>query len=186
MFAFCDAASVRRVLQRGNELWSYTALCQMAPPYHPEYASVVGQPTLFWQIDFPRLNFRLPLWMNWRDGITGLLYWSTVNWESPERDVWTDPAFRNRYNGEGFLFYPGLDADIQGPVTSIRLKMLREGMEDYCYFSLLARLGGKEFLNNEIRKITSSWWKWDNDPEHLYPVRAAIAAKIMELQQKKK
>jgi hypothetical protein len=118
----------------------------------------------------------------WRYGVSGLLYWSTVYWSSPDRDVWTDPAFRNRYNGEGFLFYPGTEAGIQGPVTSIRLKALREGLEDYAYFMLLERLGEQTFLSEEVPKIGSSWWKWDDTPEHLYQVRSELAGRIIEKQ----
>ena len=67
-------------------------------PYHPNFAAVGGEPGMFWQIDFPLLNYRLPLWLSWRNKIEGLLYWSAVHWGDPQRDVWTDPAFRNRYN----------------------------------------------------------------------------------------
>jgi hypothetical protein len=181
LFGFYDESSGRQALQQGKQLWSYTALCQTAPPYHPGYASLVGRPVPFWEIDFPAINFRIPLWMNWHYGISGLLYWSTVYWDSPERDVWTDPAFRNRYNGEGFLFYPGVDAGFQGPVASIRLKVLREGMEDYLYFALLASLGGKDFADSEVAKVAPSWWKWSDDPQQLYQVRTALAEKIVEL-----
>ncbi|PYV36875.1 MAG: hypothetical protein DMG06_29570, partial [Acidobacteria bacterium] len=101
---------------------------------------------------------------------------------SPERDVWTDPAFRNRYNGDGFLFYPGTEAGIQGPVTSIRLKVLREGLEDYAYFVLLDKLGDQTYLDQEVSRLATSWWKCDDNPEHLYQVRAALAKRIMEKQ----
>jgi len=182
LFAFFDEESAKAARLRGNEVWVYTALCQKAPPYHPQFATVSGQPTLFWQIDFPVLNYRVPLWTIWRYGIKGLHYWSTVYWDSPDRDVWTDPAFRNRYNGDGFLFYPGTDAGIEGPVTSIRLKALREGLEDYAYFLLLERLGDRAFLDQEVPKIGSSWWKWDDKPEHLYQIREELARRIMEKQ----
>jgi len=182
LFAFFDEDSARAARLRGNDVWVYTALCQKAPPYHPQFATVSGQPTLFWQIDFPVLNYRIPLWTIWRYGIKGLLYWSMVYWGSPDRDVWTDPAFRNRYNGDGFLFYPGADAGIEGPVTSIRLKALREGLEDYAYFSLLERLGDRAFLDQEVPRIGSSWWKWDDKPEHLYQIREELARRIMEKQ----
>jgi hypothetical protein len=183
LFAFFDEASAKAARERGSDIWTYTALCQKAPPYHPQFAQVSGQPTLFWQIDFPAMNYRISLWTMWRYGIKGLLYWSTVYWGGPERDVWTDPGFRNRYNGDGFLFYPGIEAGIQGPVTSIRLKVLREGLEDYAYFTLLEKLGDKAFSSEEVSKIGSSWWKWDDAPEHLYQVRAALAGRIMEKQQ---
>lgn len=184
LFSFFDETSASHAIQNGNDIWAYTALCQKSPPYHPQFAKVSGQPTLFWQIDFPLLNYRLPLWMNWHYHIRGLLYWSAVHWGNPERDVWTDPAFRNRYNGEGYLFYPGTDVGIQGPVTSVRLKALREGLEDYAYFALLGRLGENNEADREVSRIVTSWWKWDENPLHLYQARAAIAKRILEKQSK--
>jgi hypothetical protein len=181
LFAFFEEKSAKRAQDRGQEIWSYTSLCQTAPPYHPNLAKVVGQPTLWWQIDFDALNFRLPLWLNWKYGITGLLYWSSVYWEGPPRDVWTDPAFRNRYNGDGFLLYPGTEAGIQGPIPSMRLKILREGMEDYCYFVLLAQQGQKDFVEREISQVVSSWWDWEQNPDRLFEVREKLGARLDEL-----
>ena len=53
------------------------------------------------------------------------------------------------YNGEGMLFYPGEDAGIDGPIASIRLKNLRDGMEDYEYFTLLEKAKGKEAVDGD-------------------------------------
>jgi hypothetical protein len=182
LFAFFDKSSAEKALKRGNQLWTYTALCQKAPTYHPEFQKVGGVSTFFWQIDFPSLNFRLPFWVIWKDQIQGLLYWSMVHWSDPVRDVWTDPAFRNRYNGEGYFFYPGTEAGIRGPVTSLRLKVLREGIEDLAYLKLLDQLGEHEFVSAQVSNIASSWWKWNSDPQQLYQTRAALAQKIMEKQ----
>ncbi|MEW5974505.1 MAG: glycoside hydrolase domain-containing protein [Acidobacteriota bacterium] len=182
LFAYYDQESADAVRALGNQVWVYNALCQKAPPFHPNFPQVGGHPSLFWQIDFPVLNFRIPMWLVWRNRIQGLLYWSTVNWDNPARDVWTDPAYRNRYNGEGFLLYPGLDAGIEGPVPSIRLKALRDGMEDYLYFELLASMGESEFVRSQTSAIASSWWKWEENPEELAKVRMAIARRILEKQ----
>ena len=184
LFTFFDAESAVRARERGGTLWTYTALCQKAPPYHPNFSAVSGQPGMFWQIDFPLLNYRLPLWLNWRNKVEGLLYWSAVHWSDPERDVWTDPGFRNRYNGEGYLLYPGTEAGIPGPVPSLRLKALRDGLEDYAYFTLLAGLGEGNFVEKETAKVVHSWWKWEEDAERIYAVRSAIAKRIQEKQRK--
>ena len=70
---------MKKRLSAGEEIWSYTALCQGR------------QDTPFWELDFPLLNYRIPMWISWRFGITGLLYWSTTNW-APTQDVWTNPV----------------------------------------------------------------------------------------------
>lgn len=128
---FEEKAGAER-LAAGEELWSYTALCQ----------GEKGKDTPFWELDFPLLNFRIPAWISWRYGMTGLLYWTTVYW-GKAGDVWTNPLTYNQFNGEGSLFYPGADAGFAGPVASMRLKQIREGMEDYEYLKLLAARAGQ-------------------------------------------
>ena len=159
-----DAVAER--LAAGDEVWSYTALCQGR-----------DKPTPFWQLDFPALNYRIPMWTSFRYGATGLLYWQTLVWRSTN-DVWTDPlSFRKQYNLEGALFYPGADAGVQGFVSSIRLKQLREGLEDYEYFKLLAGRDSEAALNL-VKSVARSWFDWDQNPTRLYAVREQAAVQI--------
>ena len=155
-------------LAAGEELWSYTALCQGEKDHDTPY----------WEIDFPLLDYRIPTWMSWRYGITGLLYWTTVYWQKAG-DVWTNPATygegKHQFNGEGSLFYPGADAGFPGPVASIRLKQIREGLEDYEYLKLLADHGQKAVANELAKRLAGSWTQWDDNPAHLYAAREEIA-----------
>jgi hypothetical protein len=162
-----EEAAVKKRLSAGEEIWSYTALCQGR------------QETPFWELDFPLLNYRIPMWISWRFGATGLLYWSTMNWAS-SRDVWTNPVtYGDQYNMEGSLLYPGVDAGVQGFVTSIRLKQIREGLEDYEYLTILARRRSRAVAEEMVRKIARSWHDWDTDATHLLEVRAEIARSIV-------
>ena len=161
--------AARERLAAGEEIWSYTALCQGSP----------HEDTPFWELDFPLLNYRIPMWINWRFGITGLLYWSTTNWVST-RDVWTNPlTYDDQYNMEGSLLYPGVDAGVQGLVASIRLKEIREGLEDYEYLRLLAELRGRAAAERVVKRIARSWQDWDTEPRHLLEARTEIAASIL-------
>ncbi len=180
LFGFVHEPSVQRVQANGDEVWSYTALVQTAPPYHPEYESVKTELPPFWQIDFPWLSYRIAPWLNRRYGITGLLYWSTVYWGSPDRNPWDDPGFRVRWNGDGFLFYPGADAGIEGPIASIRLKNLRDGMEDYEYFVLLEQFGGREAVEAIVREAVPDWGHWDQDSGRLLERRRRLAQEILD------
>ena len=156
-------------LAAGEELWSYTALCQGAK----------GKDTPFWQLDFPLLNYRVPAWTSWRYGMTGLLYWTTVFWEKPE-EIWTNPlTYRDAYNMEGALFYPGAGAGIDGPVSSMRLKAVRDGMEDYEYFRLLAEREGAEKARAKVMEIARSWTDWDADPSALLRARTEIGRRLV-------
>jgi hypothetical protein len=79
---------------------------------------------------------RLHPWMNYLYGNTGILYWATDNWTGVDCNPWLKTETYPTGNGDGSLLYPG--KDFKGPVASIRLKMLREGLED---FELLTLLG---------------------------------------------
>jgi hypothetical protein len=180
LFAFLEETSIKRVQSEGDAVWSYTALCQRAPSYSSDYEKVKNDHPPYWQIDFPVLSYRIAPWLNRRYGVTGLLYWTTVCWTSPQRNPWDSPGFRVNFNGEGMLFYPGEDAGIDGPITTIRLKNLRDGMEDYEYFTLLEKRKGKEAVDEIVRTAVPTWGSWDQDPDHLLKLRERIAQEITE------
>jgi hypothetical protein len=180
LFGFIHEPSVQRVLAQGDEVWSYSALVQPAPAgYFPEYDQVKDHNPPYWQIDFPVMSYRIAPWLNRRYGITGLLYWSAVYWGSPNRNPWDDPGFRVRWNGDGFLFYPGTDAGIDGPVASIRLKNLRDGMEDYEYLAILESRGGVAVVNEVVRAAVPTWGSWDQDPYRIFELRRRLAEEIV-------
>jgi hypothetical protein len=171
LWTLFEERSAAQRLGAGEELWSYTALCQ----------GEKGNDTPYWEMDFPLLDYRIPCWTSWRYGITGLLYWTTVYWEKVE-DPWTNPATYGEglavFNGEGSLFYPGFDAGFAGPVASIRLKQIREGLEDYEYLNLLARQGDKIFADECAQRLATSWTKWDQDPANLYALREEMGQRL--------
>jgi len=171
LFGFIDEEAIKTVQAGGDDVWSYTALCQRAPDYHPHYEMVKDWTPPFWQIDFPPISYRIATWINRRYNITGLLYWSTVYWGSPDRNPWDDPGFRVRWNGEGALFYPGNDAGIDGPVASIRLKNLRDGMEDYEFFKLLEAKSGADAVMAIVREAVPDWGNPTYDPGKLLGLR---------------
>ena len=179
LFAFIHGPDVARAQAQGDEVWSYSALVQKAPRYHPEYAAVVDDNPPYWQMDFPAQSYRIAPWLNRRYGITGLLYWSTVFWSAPDRNPWEDPGFRIRFNGDGFLFYPGDEAGVEGPIASLRLKNLRDGMQDYEYFAILEARGGKDVVDEVVRAAVPTWGAWEQDPYRLLALRTRLAEEIL-------
>lgn len=160
-----EKGSVDHRLQAGDEVWSYTALAQgdgLTPS---------------WLLDFPLLNYRIPMWLSWRYGLSGLLYWSAVNWDRAG-DVWSNPLTYAEYNGEGLLLYPGVDAGIGGPVPSMRLKTIREGMEDYEYLRIFSAITHRDRADGIAREVAVSWTKWNENGSGLYSIRERIARSI--------
>lgn len=179
LWSFIDRRTIAAKVAGGDEVWSYTALVQRSPRYHPGYARVKGREPPYWHIDRPLIVYRVPTWINWRYGITGLLYWSTV---TTVMDPWENPAFAHprHYNGGGYLFYPGLPCGIDGPVASMRIKNLRDAMEDYEYFALLGQLAGKEAVDRVVAQVAPNWWDYSRDGQRLLATRRTLAQRIVQ------
>jgi hypothetical protein len=192
LFGFIDRETIQEKINNGDEVWSYSALVQPAPSYHPDYEEVKDKNPPYWHIDQPVIAYRIPTWINRQYDINGLLYWTTSGWYD-EHGPWLVPGFvhysqiaENRYearyfNGGGMLFYPGNEVGFDGPVTTIRLKNIREGLEDYEYFAILEEKGQVEFMNEMVDLVCPEWWDYSGDPEILFQVREKLASKIESL-----
>ena len=192
LFGFIDRETVQEKIAQGDELWSYSALVQPAPSYHPDYDEVKDKNPPYWHIDQPVIAYRIPTWINRQYDITGLLYWTTSGWYD-EHGPWLVPGFvhysqiaenhyeARYYNGGGMLFYPGNEAGFDGPVTTIRLKNIREGLEDYEYFALLEGYGEGDFVKEMVNRVCPEWWDYTKDPEVLFRIREQLALKIESL-----
>ena len=180
LWSFIDRQTISDKIAHGDEVWSYTALVQRSPQYHPQYEKVKNLDPPYWHIDRPLTVYRIPTWINYQYDITGLLYWSTV---TTVIEPWFNPAFAHprHYNGGGFLFYPGVPCGIDGPVSSIRLKNLRDGMEDYEYFTMLEKLAGKEAVKRIVDTIAPNWWEFSKDPDSFLAARRKLAEAILGL-----
>ncbi len=166
-----DSAARRQAL--GETVWTYTALCQR-------------DKTPWWHTDFPLLNYRVPAWIAWRYRIRGILYWGgMVHWSGVE-DPWTDPGTLDRrdrnpkymYNGEGSLLYPARAVGYEGIASSLRLKALRDSIEDYEYLAILERAGLESQAQEIVVELADSWFKWDSDPTTYEKTRTRLAQMI--------
>ncbi|MCP5051302.1 MAG: DUF4091 domain-containing protein, partial [bacterium] len=137
-------------------------------------------------IDIPALSNRIMEWLSFKYDISGELYYSTTYayfGVSGNDDPWN-----NQYyfwgNGDGTLFYPGRPDKIGGthhiPVESIRLKMIREGLEDYEYMVLLKNLGEESFARTQVDSVVIDTYTFSYDPEALYSAREQMAQRIQE------
>ena len=187
LWAFIDSSSIDDKLKHGDEVWSYTALSQRAPEYHPDYDKVKDYDSPYWHIDARLTSYRVPTWINWHYRINGLLYWSSVQIAESKpglMDPWLLPAFTesdSQFNGGGHLLYPGSPCGIDGPISSIRLKNIRDSMEDWEYFAILEKLAGREAVNNIAASVAPNWWGSSEDPSVIEAAREKIAEEILKL-----
>jgi hypothetical protein len=61
----------------------------------------------------------------------------------------------------------------------MRLKNLRDGMEDYEYFVLLEEASGREAARKIVDRIAPSWWGYSKDPAALLAARQELAEGIV-------
>lgn len=109
-------------------------------------------------IDVDAIDWRVQPWICWRYNVDQYFYWETTHWNHWNEPP-VDPFAKSRSNGNGYLFYPGEDVvfpessrGLPGPLSSIRMKNWRRGMQDYEYL-WLARQSG---LESEVDAIVKS------------------------------
>src|SRR5688500_2148517 len=109
----------------------------------PENQPGAGWPSYI--VDRSAAKSRVMEWVTFLGGGTGELYYQTVGMLDT---AWKD-QFRFNGNGDGTLFYPGTPAIIGGtvdvPVASLRLKYIRQGVQDYEWLKMVSDAGDPEF-----------------------------------------
>lgn len=163
---------IKRRQEAGDEVWSYS------------HGDTKNFPS--WHIDFPLLDCRIPAWFSWSLDLKGILYWQTTSWskKSLKIDPWVDcktlPQAKFSY-GEGYLLYPGGVAGIDGPIASMRLKVFRDGVEDFDYFWILSGLAGRGECDRIVKNVASSFRIYSDDMSLYLKARELIAQKIIGL-----
>lgn len=141
-------------------------------------------------IDYKATMHRSVAWFAYKYDIDGLDQWDTTYWWSETEDKiinpWQDGPLTYAGNGGGAMIYPGKDIGINGPVSTIRLELSRESIEDYEYLYLLEQLGGKEYAKAiAINILPSEILSSETSAETFYAAREAIAEEIVNLQEQR-
>ncbi|BAZ45461.1 hypothetical protein NIES4102_24840 [Chondrocystis sp. NIES-4102] len=176
------AAEIAEVMKKGDEVWFYSG-------YHTDYSPQ-------WTMDALPINFRIAQgFIAPNLNLTGILY--------PQIDAWTDdpskvplntdqPWYKpsvyehskeRNFSGEGVMIYPGEEVGIKGVVPSLRLKRIRDGVEDYEYMALLKSLGDEKWALEMSRTVACDWHNWTQDAQKLEAVRVKLGDRIEELMQ---
>lgn len=109
---------------KNGSLWWYGCVGPVYP--YPTY-----------HIDDHLLGARVLNWMAYDYGIDGNLYWCVNKADTHQTSNWDVVNYRTM-NGDGYLFYPGINYGVKGPIGSLRLQTIRDGNEDYEYLYELA------------------------------------------------
>jgi len=175
------------VCPAGVELWHY--YCHL-PINWQMRAPLVQAPNM--EIDNDALQHRLALWMSWRYGAKGVLIWSgNSEWSGLGDDFWAKKELPKKENagypyggihhGNGFLVYPPRTPGGE-VLPSLRLKILRDGLEDIAIFEAARKKCGKpaEEWVNPVPTVFQHPHFYDQLPDALLGKREAVLRKVRE------
>jgi len=156
-----------------GDLWSY-ASCNTGFGNTPA-----------WMVDYPPINERIQAgFLNWTQGATGILYWRADGWNSGNTITsWNNVDTTGCGGGMGrpgdgiFIYPPGPIASTES-APGIRLKAIRDGIQDYEYAHLLSNLGQLSFLNPIVLPIATSWTNWTHSETTLENVRQQLGQQL--------
>jgi hypothetical protein len=160
----------------GGDLWSYTS-CNAGFGNTPE-----------WMVDYPPINERIQSgFLNWTQGATGILYYRSDGWTAGNTiGSWNNVDTTACGGGLGrpgdgiFLYPPGPIASTES-APGIRLKAIRDGIQDYEYAQILKNLSKVPFVNSVLQPIAASWSNWSHDPNALEAARLQLGQLLHQL-----
>ena len=175
------------LLNQGDEIWWY-------------YTS-----SKVFDIDSPALDNTLNYWAAWKYNVTGILNWGGLIYDTHCADnplgqgmdnPWRNP--RSSWgNGQINFYYPPCIDVCAEPtfevVPSLRVKLYREGIQDYEYFEILKnKISEAQSLGiNTLQAESALTWvvesaispiSWTNDPSLVSEIRQEVAEQIEHLQ----
>ena len=186
--------------ERGDSIWWY--YCHL--PIRAEYfAPIVHTPGMV--VDLQAIDHRIIYWLAWKAKVDGVSYWAIASWPKGN-DNWLKDGWKihprhkfpysGEHNGNGYIVYPG-DGK---PIPSIRLKTIRDGLEDYDYLLVLRRAleaaRSAEAETPAVREarrlldvpaeLAMSNHYYNRDPKALLEYRAKVANAIERLRARQK
>ena len=157
----------------GGDLWSYTS-CNAGFGNTPE-----------WMVDYPPINERIQAgFLNWTQGATGILYyradgWTAGNTLSSWNNVDTTACGGGLGRpGDGIFLYPPAPIGSTESAPGIRLKAIRDGIQDYEYAQILKNLGQVNFLNPIVLPIATGWTNWTHSTSALEAARLQLGQQL--------
>jgi len=177
-------SKLRTQLPRGSRVWWYQSCNSHGCNGGPMDDGSVERVYTGWasyMVDHPSTLNRAMGPLAFLSGVDGELYFDTVFAYNTKKDPWQD-VFEFGGNGDGTLFYPGtpsrLGTEEHQPVLSLRLKHIRDGLEDFEYLHLLAKLGDTSGAQALARRLTRSGYEIEQDVGQWEHVRQELTTRL--------
>ncbi|HEY4365581.1 MAG TPA: hypothetical protein VGN17_31760 [Bryobacteraceae bacterium] len=163
-------------------------------PQYPKYPNTFPN----YNVDGTPVANRSLEWITFLNGQQGELYYYidvcdgpggvATQCGYPTMGTTPDPLKSVYYSGgwgDGTLMYPGSSTYVgtKTPIwlPSMRLKMIRDGMQDYEYLNALNGLGEGAFATQQARSFITNTYTFKNDSNALQTARDAMGNKIHQL-----
>jgi len=154
-------------------------------------------------LDMPAIKHRILFWQNFKYGVPGYLYYLITGWRANVRNPgkprwpdipWITASFNGTINGGGQWVYPGKD----GLLSSLRLEIIRDGIEDYETFAVLEELTEQlEATGTDVElvqanrrmlqvpaEVVTNLREYTHDPVVLLAQRQRLADQIIKTRQR--
>lgn len=161
---------IKKEQQEGDEVWWYVT-------------RVPNMPEATLLINCDAIGSRELFWLQKLYGIDHFLYYAVNDWSFKEYNYGVDPKFEIvngnvKSYGNGVLVYCGKPYGINGPVESMRLELVRDGIEDFEYLTMLESMIGKESTDLIVRTVARSLTDWNKDTEAFSDLRIKLGTMI--------
>ncbi len=148
----------------GDKVWWYVCW-EPGDPYN----------NLF--VDQKGVQHRILFWQQYAHDVDGFLYWGANYW-SGTVDPWVDMATVKDLSpdvyGDGSLLYNGNKVGLDTGCGSLRLELIRDGIEDFDLFKMAEERFGRAWVDEMIAKVTPSLTQYSTSTENFIEVRRAI------------
>lgn len=158
-------SEIQKVLAKGDSVWLYNVLVQ--DDYSPKLES-----------NFSPLDFRLSMgFISQSLRITGFQQWTVDQWS---QDPWNQVAVTGGVP-DGGLIYPGAPVGLVGYAPSMRLKWMREAINDFEYVQILKAMGQGAWALQQAMSVGPDWRNWTRDYTQVEAVRIALGNAVNAL-----
>ncbi|MFK7910210.1 MAG: DUF4091 domain-containing protein [Akkermansiaceae bacterium] len=180
---------ISKRIDSGDEVWCYPALSQFRDIWKHEK----GEPNTLrdsyppvWLTDYPGIHYRILPWICAAKQFSGIHYWNVFHWPqgtNPWKDAGSFIGGDETFNGDGLLIYPPAPTELRGgmtatPCPSIRLKWIRDGMEDYDHLKILQNTHPKRAADI-LSGIARGFADWETSPKEVFQARRAISEAML-------
>ena len=154
-----------------EEVWTYVCW-EPGAPYANLYVDMAG------------IDHRALFWQMAHYDIQGFLYWTSTYWSAAAgtADPWTDMATVRDLSptvyGDGSVLYPGAKVGVDGPVASIRLKLIRAGLQDVEYLKLLEDREGRGAVRGITGQVIQGLQAYSKDVGRYLSLREEVGRRL--------